>query len=199
MSDEVIRTGGRRARTEHPRASEIVRTLGGRSIVMVGLMGCGKTTIGRRLAHRLGLPFIDSDDEIEAAAGKTIPEIFEDHGEPYFRERECRIIARLLSSTPRVLSTGGGAFMSPDTRALIRERGLSVWLKAELPILQRRVERRSNRPLAGRLAELMVERYPVYAQAEITIESRDVPHEVIVDEVIAAILDRQHQATEAHP
>ncbi|MDX2306927.1 MAG: shikimate kinase [Hyphomicrobium sp.] len=169
--------------------------LGPRSIVLVGLMGCGKSSVGRRLAARLGLTFVDTDEEIERVAAKSITEIFEDHGEPYFRDGERRVIARLLSSGPQVLATGGGAFIAPDTRAAIRERGVSIWLRAELPVLMRRVMKRDNRPLLKKgdpeavMRDLMAARYPIYSEADLTVESRDVPHEVIVSEVLAS-LDR---------
>lgn len=164
--------------------------LGQRSVVLVGLMGCGKSAIGRRLAGKLALPFVDADEEIEKAAGKTIEDIFADHGEPYFREGERKVLARLLRSGPQVLATGGGAFMNEETRAAIAASGISVWLKAELPLLARRVAKRGNRPLLKNgdpeavLRDLMEIRYPVYATADITVESRDVPHEVIVGEII---------------
>jgi shikimate kinase len=167
--------------------------LGQRSVVLVGLMGCGKSAIGRRLAHKLALPFVDADEEIEKAAGKSIEDIFTDHGEPYFREGERKVLARLLRSGPQVLATGGGAFMNDETRAAISEFGVSVWLKAELPLLVRRVGKRGNRPLlkAGDpeavLQSLIDKRYPVYAEADITVESRDVPHEVIVGEIIESL------------
>ena len=173
--------------------------LNGRSIVMVGLMGCGKSAVGRRLAHRLGLPFVDADEEIEKAAGKSIEDIFEDHGEAYFREGERKVLARLLRSKAQVLATGGGAFMNAETRAAIAETGISVWLKADLPLLVRRVAKRNNRPLLKNgdpeavMQKLMDERYPIYAEADVTVQSRDVPHEVIVNE----ILERLTQALQA--
>ncbi len=173
--------------------------LNGRSIVMVGLMGCGKSAVGRRLAHRLGLPFVDADEEIEKAAGKSIEDIFEDHGEAYFREGERKVLARLLRSKAQVLATGGGAFMNAETRAAIAETGISVCLKADLPLLVRRVAKRNNRPLLKNgdpeavMQKLMDERYPIYAEADVTVQSRDVPHEVIVNE----ILDRLTQALQA--
>jgi shikimate kinase len=176
------------------QALQAIRTaLGERSIVLVGLMGCGKSAIGRRLAAKLALPFVDADEEIEKAAGKSIEDIFADHGEPYFREGERKVLARLLRSGPQVLATGGGAFMNNETRAAIAASGLSVWLKAELPLLVRRVGKRGNRPLlkAGEpeavLRNLMESRYPTYALADITVESRDVPHEVIVGEIAAKL------------
>ncbi len=168
----------------------IKSALGDKSIVMVGLMGCGKSAVGRRLAARLGLPFVDADEEIEKAAGQSIEDIFTEHGEPYFREGERKVLARLMRSGPQVLATGGGAFMNAETRAAISERGISVWLKADLALLVRRVAKRNNRPLLkdddpqAVMQRLMDVRYPVYAQADITVESRDVPHDVIVNEII---------------
>ncbi len=167
--------------------------LGRRSIVLVGLMGCGKTSVGRKLAQRLWLPFVDADEEIERAADKSIPEIFEEHGEPYFRDGERRVIARLLRSGPQVLATGGGAFMSEVTREAIKAAGVSVWLRADLPLLMRRVSRRSNRPLLkspdpeGTMRRFMAVRYPVYALADVPVDSRDVSHEVMSDAVIRAL------------
>jgi len=173
---------------------QAIRTaLGQRSVVLVGLMGCGKSAIGRRLAHKLVLPFVDADEEIEKAAGKSIEDIFTDHGEPYFRDGERKVLARLLRSGPQVLATGGGAFMNDETRAAIAEFGVSVWLKAELALLVRRVGKRGNRPLLKTgdpevvLQGLMDKRYPVYAEADITVESRDVPHDVIVGEIIESL------------
>ena len=177
--------------------------LGQRSVVLVGLMGCGKSAIGRRLAGRLALPFVDADEEIEKAAGKTIEDIFADHGEPYFREGERKVVARLLRAGPQVLATGGGAFMSEETREAIAERGISIWLKAELPLLVRRVGKRGNRPLLKVddpevvLRDLMAKRYPVYATADITVESRDVPHEVIVGEIVDRLARDLSPAPEA--
>ena len=129
------------------RARQVREKLGKRSIVMVGLMGCGKSSIGRRLASALGLPFVDADDEIERAALKTIPEIFADHGEAYFRDGERKVIKRLLGNGPQVLATGGGAFMNADTRAAIKAEGVSIWLRADLDVLMKRVAKRDNRPL----------------------------------------------------
>jgi shikimate kinase len=171
----------------------LLARLGERSIVLVGLMGCGKSSVGRRLASRLGLGFVDADEEIERVAAKSIVEIFADHGEAYFRDGERRVIARLLSTGPQVLATGGGAFINPETRANIRERGVSIWLRADLPVLMRRVSKRDTRPLLksgdpeATMRDLMAKRYPIYADSDITIESRDVPHDVIVNEVIAAL------------
>ncbi|HWM47804.1 MAG TPA: shikimate kinase [Xanthobacteraceae bacterium] len=170
--------------------------LGARPVVLVGMMGAGKSSIGRRLASTLDVPFIDADTEIEKAAGMPIPEIFESQGEAYFRAGEARVIARLLEGGPSVLATGGGAFMNEQTRALVRARAVSVWLKAEFDVLLRRVRRRVDRPLlktsdpAATLARLIEERYPVYAQADLTVMSRDVPHDTIVAEIIGALTDK---------
>ena len=167
--------------------------LGSRPIVLVGLMGAGKSSVGRRLAEKLGLPFVDADHEIEAAAGKTIPEIFADHGEAYFREGERRVIARLLANGAQVLATGGGAFMNEETRGRIREHGISVWLKAPLDLLMKRVAKRQDRPLLKTedpeavMRDLMAKRYPVYGMADIAVESRDVQHTVMVNDVIRAL------------
>jgi shikimate kinase len=164
-----------------------------RTVVLVGLMGAGKSSIGRRLAQRLGLPFVDADSEIEAAAGSTIEEIFAHHGEAAFRDGERRVIARLLQGPTQVLATGGGAFMDPSTRALIRDRAISLWLRAELPVLLARVGRRGNRPLlkAGEpravLERLIAERYPVYAEADITVDTLDGPPETTLERVLAAL------------
>ncbi len=191
----MIRFGlGRRKSGEAQRIAQINAGLAGRSIVMVGLMGCGKSAIGRRLAAKLAIPFVDADEEIERAAGQSISDIFATHGEAHFREGERKVIQRLLTQGPQVLATGGGAFMSAETRAAVRERGLSIWLKAELPVLMRRVGKRNTRPLLKTddpeavMRRLMAERYPVYAEADLIVESRDVAHEVIVDEIVSAIL-----------
>ncbi|KAF0124145.1 MAG: shikimate kinase [Xanthobacteraceae bacterium] len=176
--------------------------LGARSIVLVGLMGAGKSSIGRRLAHRLGLPFVDADAEIEKAADLTIPEIFEKHGEAYFRAGEVRVVARILDAGPQVLATGGGAYMNPETRARIRERGVSLWLKADLDVLMKRVKRRGDRPLLKAddpkavLRRLMDERYPVYAEAELTVVSREASHDDVVEDVLAALAGHLLQAAE---
>jgi shikimate kinase/3-dehydroquinate synthase len=171
----------------------LVAALGGRSIVLVGMMGAGKTSVGRRLAQRLGLPFVDADEEIELGARLTIPEIFERFGEPYFRDGERRVIARLLAEGPKVLATGGGAFLSPETRQRVQERGVSVWLKPEFEAMLRRVRKRTNRPLLrtgdpeATLRKLLEERSPTYALADLTIDSRDGPHDWVIDEVVAAL------------
>ncbi len=166
----------------------------GRTIVLVGLMGAGKTTIGRRLARALDLPFRDADREIERASGLSIADLFAIHGEAEFRRGERAVIARLLTEEPRhVLATGGGAFMDPETRELVRDRGFSVWLKAGLDVLVRRVARRRTRPLllgadpAEVLAGLMARRHPIYAEADLTLDSGDEPHEQVVDRLIAAL------------
>ena len=178
------------------RLLAIRKALGPRSVVLIGLMGAGKTAVGRRLANRLDLPFIDADTEIEVAAGASISEIFAEHGEAYFRQGERKVIARLLENGPQVLATGGGAYMNPDTRANIKAHGLSVWLKADIKVLMKRVGRRDNRPLLAAgdpekvMKKLMEERYPIYAEADVTVESRDVPHDVIVGAVIDALADK---------
>jgi shikimate kinase len=188
--------------SEHaaPALAEILPA--GRSIVLVGLMGAGKSSIGKRLAHRLGLDFVDADNEIERAAGCTIEEIFARFGEPSFRDGERRVIGRLLEDrAPIVLATGGGAFMDEETRARVRERGVSVWLRAELDVLHRRVSRRSNRPLLKQgdprevLRRLIDIRHPVYAQADIVVDSDDSPPETMVERVIDAL--RAHRRAEA--
>lgn len=161
--------------------------LGRRSIVLIGMMGAGKSSVGRRLAQRLALTFVDADTEIEMAAGMTIPEIFAKHGEPYFRSGEARVIARLLEGGPQVLATGGGAVMNPQTRALIAEKGVSIWLKADLEILLKRTKKRTGRPLAAQIEALLPQREPIYSQADITVVSRDDPHEVVVDDTVNAI------------
>ena len=164
-----------------------------RTVVLVGLMGAGKTKIGRRLAARLSLPFFDSDTEIERAAGERIEEIFRNRGEAVFRDGERRVIARLLSQPVHVLATGGGAFMDPATRAMIARRGISVWLRADLDVLLARVSRRNNRPLLQErdpravLAELIERRHPVYAEADLTIDSGDSAPELTVTRTIAAL------------
>ena len=175
---------------------QLLSALGGCSLVLVGMMGAGKSSIGRKLAQRLGLPFVDADSEIERAAGMSISDIFAEHGEPYFRAGETRVIARLLESGPQVLATGGGAFMNADTRTAVRAKGISVWLRATLEVLNRRIKRRGDRPLlkntdpSDTLRRLLEERDPVYAEADLTVESRDVPHETIVDEILEGLRGR---------
>ena len=174
-------------------APAVRRRLEGRSVVLVGLMGAGKSTVGRRLAMRLGLPFKDADHEIETAAGMSIADIFAMHGEPSFRDGERRVIARLLQHGPLVLATGGGAFMHEQTRARIADAAISVWLRADLPVLMRRVRRRSNRPLLrnpdpeGTMRGLMDVRHPIYALADLTVDSCETPHDRVVDDVLAAL------------
>lgn len=167
-----------------------------RHIVLIGLMGAGKSCVGRRLASRLGWDFVDADSEIETAAGCSIPEIFERHGERSFRDGERRVIARLLAAEqPQVIATGGGAYMDADTRAAIAHAGLSIWLRADLDVLVRRTARRDNRPLLkkdnprGVLKRLIEERYPVYAQADLTVDSADGPLEASVTRVLEALQD----------
>ena len=179
-----------------PQEADLAAALGRRSIVLVGMMGAGKSTIGRRMAARLRLPFLDADIEIEAAAGMSIPDIFETHGEPHFRDGEARVIARLLDNGPAVIATGGGAFMREETRARIRDRAVSIWLKADADVIMKRVKRRADRPLlqtedpAATVSRLLEAREPVYQTADLTIWSRDVPHERIVDECIDALRAR---------
>ena len=176
--------------------ADITAALGRRSIVLVGMMGAGKSTIGRRLGVRLRLPFLDADVEIEAAHRMSIPEIFETHGEPYFRDGEARVIARLLESGPAVIATGGGAFMREETRNRIREKAVSLWLKADVDTIMKRVRRRADRPLlqtadpVATVSRLLEAREPVYQSADLTIASRDVPHDRIVDECIDALRAR---------
>ncbi|HEY0290804.1 MAG TPA: shikimate kinase [Hansschlegelia sp.] len=177
-------------------AAGLREALGPRSIVLVGMMGAGKTSVGRRLALALDLPFVDADAEIEARAGMTIPELFEKHGEPYFRAGEARVIARLLEGGPQVLATGGGAWMNPETRERVAAAGVSVWLKAEIDVLLKRVRKRANRPLLASadpeatLRALAGARYPVYALADLSVVSRDTPHDHVVAELIAALRRR---------
>jgi shikimate kinase len=192
MSDVGLHNAAQSGTSTQPDAA-LHAALGRRSVVLVGMMGAGKSSIGRRLAARLGVPFVDADTEIEKAAGMTIPEIFSAHGEPYFRAGEQRVIARLLDGGPQVLATGGGAFMNPETRAMIAAKGISVWLRATLDVLTKRIKRRGDRPLlktanpADTLRRLIDERYPTYAEAALTVESRDVPHDTIVEEIVEGL------------
>ncbi len=178
-----------------------MRHLGQRSLVLVGMMGAGKSTVGRRLAVRLGLPFLDADTEIEAAAGMSISDIFEVHGEPHFRDGEARVIARLLDGVSKVLATGGGAFMREETRKRIGDKAVSIWLKADADIILRRVKRRPDRPLlqtpdpAATIERLIADREPIYKHADLTIASRDVPHDKIVDECVDALHGHLHRGT----
>jgi shikimate kinase len=183
----------------------IVAALGQRSVVLIGMMGAGKSSIGRRLALRLGVPFVDADAEIEKAAQMTIPELFDRRGEAEFRTGEARVILRLLESGPQVLATGGGAFMNADTRAAIGAKGISIWLKAELEVLMKRIKRRHDRPLlrtddpGATLRRLMDERYSVYALADLIVQSREVPHDKIVDEIVSVLAERTGAGSVASP
>src|SRR5579862_9318965 len=189
MTDTALQT------ENHAAVAAAIRTaLERRSVVLVGMMGVGKSSIGRRLATRLGIPFVDADAEIEKAAGTSIPDIFARHGEADFRSGEARVIARLLDDGPQVLATGGGAFMNEGTRAAIKAKGVSIWLSAEFDVLTRRIaKRRNDRPMlqtadpAETLRQLLAEREPVYAQADLTVQSREVPHEAIVSEIMSAL------------
>jgi shikimate kinase len=174
----------------------ILDALGTRSIVLVGMMGVGKSSVGRRLAARLNIPFVDADTEIERAAQMSIADFFARHGEADFRNGEARVIARLLESGPQVLATGGGAVMNADTRAAIKAKAVSVWLAAEFDVLLRRVNKRRNeRPLlqtpdpAATLRELLTAREPIYAQSDLTVQSHEVPHEAVVTEIMTALAD----------
>ena len=186
-----------------PNGAALIAALGRRSIVLVGMMGAGKSSIGRRVAARLAIPFVDADAEIELAADMTIAEIFAVHGEPYFRAGEARVIARLLERGPQVLATGGGAFMNAQTRAALKEKAVSVWLKADLEVLTRRLRRRNDRPLlktedpVATLTNLLQVRDPIYATADVTVLSRDVTHDVIVDEIVAAVGARLDAAAQS--
>jgi shikimate kinase len=189
-------------------ARSIREQLGHRSIVLVGLMGAGKSTVGKKLASMVELPFFDADHEIEKVSTMTIPELFEAYGEAEFRDLERRVIARMLEEGPIVLATGGGAYMNEQTRGAIASEGISLWLKAELDILMARVQRKQNRPLLknsdprGVMERLMAERYPVYAQADLTIHSRDEKKEIIALEAMQALaahlLDAANDGTDAH-
>jgi shikimate kinase/3-dehydroquinate synthase len=176
--------------------TSVIRALDGRSLVLVGMMGAGKSSVGKRLASRLGLPFVDSDEEIEAGARMTIPEIFEKFGEPYFRDGERRVIARLLEQGPTVIATGGGSYMNASTRERIARSGVSVWIKPDVEVLARRVRKRNNRPLLqtddpeATLRRLLEERNPVYGLADIAVDVGDGPHETVVEQILAA-LDRR--------
>ena len=176
------------------RAEDRAARLAAQPLVLVGMMGAGKTTVGRRLAARLNRQFLDSDEEIEKAAQMSIPEIFEQRGEPEFRAGETRVIARVLKDGGIVLATGGGAFVNEETRALVKGEAISIWLKAEADILFERVSRRSNRPLLktanprATLEKLIEDRYPIYAEADVTVISRDVPQDVVAGDVIDAVL-----------
>ena len=182
--------------TESAATSEDLAPLRRKTIVLVGLMGVGKSSVGRRLATALNLPFRDADNEVEAAAGRSISEIFADLGEAAFRDGERRVIARLLDEPPHVLATGGGAFVKAETRALINEKALSVWLKADVELLARRVSRKDTRPLlkgkdpVAVLTELARVRNPAYAEAQVHVQTGDTPHGVAVDAILTGL--RQH-------
>src|SRR6516162_6254529 len=202
MSDAAIQNGA----AGRASPSSLLALLGTRSIVLVGMMGVGKSSIGRRLAARLGVAFVDADTEIERAAGMSIADIFARHGEAYFRSGEARVIARLLDSGPQVLASGGGAVMNADTRAAIKAKGVSIWLKAEIDVLLRRVaKRKAERPMlhtddpSETLRQLLIAREPVYAQADLTVQSHEGPHDAIVTEMMQALsgfLD-QHNGSSA--
>jgi shikimate kinase len=172
-----------------------------RSIVLVGLMGVGKSTVGKRLAKRLGMDFVDSDEEIERAADQSISEMFERFGEASFRDGERRVIARLVDGPPKVVATGGGAFIDPDTRKLILERCIAVWLDADLEILAERVSRRDNRPLLkdkeplAVLRELSERRRPIYAEAHLHVRSQPAPHERAVEDIIMSLGQWQRRSS----
>ncbi len=180
--------------TRDARRDAVLERLGNRPLVLVGMMGAGKTTVGRRLAVRLGRQFIDSDEEIEKAAGMSIEDIFASRGEADFRTGEVRVIARLLKEPDIVLGTGGGAFINPETRALVKQGAVSVWIKADFELLFARVSRRSNRPLLKTanpretLMKLIEARYPIYAEADVTVVSRDVPQDQVASDVLDAVL-----------
>lgn len=182
----------------------IREALGSRVIVFVGLMGAGKTVIGRKVAQSLGLPFVDSDHEIETVSRMTIPELFERYGEPEFRALEQRVITRLVKDGPRIVSTGGGAFMDPVTRDAIREDGISIWLKADIDTLMERVAKKKNRPLLKApdpravMRRLMDERYPVYALADVTVTTRDAQRETIAQEVLEALATALREKRQTH-
>ncbi len=183
----------RQAVADGEQMERVLARLGKRCIVLVGMMGAGKTSIGRRLANLMHLPFLDADAEIEKAANLTIAEIFARHGEADFREGEKRVVARLLGNGPAVLATGGGAFMSEETRERCRAEGVTVWLKADVPVLLDRVRKKGNRPLLDRpnpeavMRQLLAEREPIYALADITIASREGPHQAVLTEIVAAL------------
>jgi len=183
----------RQATADGEQIERVVTRLGRRCIVLVGMMGAGKTSIGRRLANLLHLPFLDADAEIEKAANLSIAEIFAKHGESDFREGEKRVVARLLASGPAVLATGGGAYMNEETRERCRAEGVTIWLRADVPVLLERVRKKGNRPLLDRpdpeavMRRLLSEREPIYGLADIVIGSREGPHQAVIAEIIAAL------------
>jgi shikimate kinase len=178
------------------QTAAVLESIGGRSIVFVGLMGAGKTAVGRKVAQFLGLPFIDSDHEIESVSRMSVPDLFENYGEAEFRALEQRVILRILEGGPLVLSTGGGAYMNENTRLAIAERAIAVWLKADLDLLMERVVKKQNRPLLKNpdpravMQRLMSERHPVYAKADVTVTTRDARKETIAEEVIGALAEK---------
>lgn len=180
---------------DEKRVETIHAHLRGRNIVLIGMMGAGKSSVGRRLAAVLDLPFVDADTEIEQAANLTIAEIFSTYGEDHFRQGERKVIARLLGGGPRVIATGGGAFMNEKTRAEIGRRAISLWLKATVPLLMERVQRKANRPLLSdadpeaMIKRLLAIREPLYATADLIVASRDAPHAAIVDDALKALED----------
>lgn len=188
-----VRSESATAATCDPIEKRVAYRLAGRTLVMVGMMGAGKSSVGRRLAGRLGIPFVDADNEIEKAANASISEIFDRHGEDYFRDGERRVIKRLLGGEQKVLATGGGAFVQPETRATIKNNAISIWLKASREVLVSRVKRRSNRPLLKNadldtvVQRLIEERDPHYAEATIHVQSRDVAHDVVIDDILHAL------------
>jgi shikimate kinase len=193
-----------RAAERDQKRDEVIRLLAGRPLVLVGMMGAGKTTVGRRLANRLGRRFIDSDEEVEKAAGMSIEDIFKLHGESDFRAGEVKVIARLLKEDEIVLGTGGGAFITPETRALVKAQAVSVWIKADFDLLFARVTRRTNRPLLkttnpkDTLRKLIDARYPIYAEADVAVVSRDVPQDQVASEVIDALISSLQPSEAAH-
>lgn len=184
------------------RIERVRSRLGRKSVVLVGMMGAGKTSIGRRLAGILRLPFVDADNEIEKAANLTVPEIFAQYGEAHFREGERRVMARLLANGPSVLATGGGAFMSHETREACREHGITIWLQADVSVLLERVRKKGNRPLLsgpdpeGTLRRILLEREKTYALADLSIRSRDGPHHALVAEIIGMLDAHMSERTE---
>lgn len=191
--------------TRSGNAPEIAATpsFGGKTIVLVGLMGAGKSSVGRRLATYLDLPFKDADTEIETASNLTVPEFFEIHGEDAFRDGERKVIARLLDSPQHVLATGGGAYMDPQTRAVIHSLGCAVWLRADLETLLKRCLKRNTRPLLNTgdpreiLEGLIAQRYPIYEEADIVVDSNDGPHEHVVERIVNALREKNKRDT--HP
>ena len=193
----------RQAVADSEQVERVLARLGSKCIVLVGMMGAGKTSIGRRLANALHLPFVDADAEIEKAANQSIPEIFAEYGEPYFRDGERRVLARLLGEGPQIVATGGGAFMSEETRQRCRERAVTIWLKADVAVLLERVRKKGNRPLLDNadpeavMRRLLDEREPFYGMADLAIASREGPHHALVAEILAALdsfLSESHAA-----